>query len=224
MIVIDIEQGSDEWHEERFRSITGTRLESALGAKFDKRSNKWVFGDKSKQNTLLLELVSELQSEIEIDDFTSYEMERGHTLEPITISLASKDLGVSFSRCGMLKSDTHKAFKFSPDAVCYGINGFIVGGCEAKAESGKTHVGYLLDDKVPNKHFWQCLCPMVMDDCVEWWAFASYDDRNHVKPLFVKVLERKDYEDLIQQAREELHNFMNLVRETVSKVGGYYNA
>lgn len=223
MKIINIDQGSDEWHEERHRCITGTKMQSAIGAKYSKAKNQWTLGDKKVQRTLLLELVSEFQSILEIDDFSNEAMKRGNDLEPISVIKASEKLGVKFETCGMLQSDKHEMFKFSPDSICK-HDGLIIGGYETKSKAGKKHIEYLEDDIVPHEHLWQCLCPMIMDDCVEWWVFGHYDDRNQVNDLFTKTIYRSEYTELIEQARILLDEFIKEVMETVERRGGIYHA
>ncbi len=249
---ITTEQGSDDWHVEKFRCVTGTRFESAIGACFSNASGNWSMGgkvwefiegklvditdsitekkqasllaaSKSKQETLLLELVSEHQSELEIDDYCSETMERGNDLEPVSTTKASERHKVNFEVCGMLQHDTIDEFKFSPDAICRDKNGVIVGGYETKSKAGKKHIEYQIANEVPKEHLLQCLCPMVMDDCVKWWIFGHYDDRNHVNDLFTVGIKRGDYEEFIQIAREVLSEFFKEVNETVKKMGGIYN-
>lgn len=223
MKIINIEQGSDQWHVERHGCVTGTKIQSAIGASYSKAKGEWTLGKKSIQETLLMEIVSDLQSELEIDDFCSEAMERGNGLEPLSVKEASKRLGVEFVECGMLQSDTLPSFKFSPDAVCYDKSGVIVGGYETKSKAGKKHIEYMLNNEVPPEHLWQCLCPMIMDDSIKWWAFGHYDDRNHVNNLFLKGIKRKDYEDLINEARALLIDFFAEVDATLEKLGGAYS-
>ena len=64
---------------------------------------------------------------------------------------------------------------------------------------------------------------MIMDDCVKWWSFGHYDDRNHINNLFLKGIKRKDYEYLITQARTLLIEFFAELDATVEKMGGAYN-
>lgn len=245
MIELQIKQSSDEWHEHRFRCVTGTKLESAIGASYSNAKNEWVMngktwvfdGDKlvvdeskklkpicrKKQNTLLLELVAEHQSILEIDDYCSADMERGNDLEPLSVDAASKKHGVKFETCGMLQSDTYSNFKFSPDAVFKDKNGVVVGGYETKSKAGKKHIEYMIDGVLPSEHLMQCLCPMIMDDCVKWWLFGHYDDRNMIDPLFTVGIKRENYEDFINDARIQLEWFLGEVSETVKKLGGEYN-
>ena len=171
----------------------------------------------------MLELASDRQSELEIDDYCSADMQRGNDLEPLSVAAASERLGVEFKQCGMLQSNTLSRFKFSPDAIVLDKNGVVIGGYETKSKAGKKHIEYTLNDEVPPEHLWQCLCPMIMDDCVKWWAFGHYDDRNHVNNLFIKGIKRKDYEELIQEARVLLVQFFKDLDVMVESLGGDYN-
>lgn len=245
MKIIDIPQGSDEWHVERSRSVTGTRFESALGACYSVAKAQWQMGGKTwefegsklvcvsegkqtkasrdKQNTLMLDLVSEFQSELEIDDYCSETMDRGSNLEPMSIKGASERHKVNLITCGMLHSDNIPEFKFSPDAICLDKNNVVIGGYETKSKAGKKHIEYIIANVVPHEHLLQCVCPMVMDDCVKWWIFGHYDDRNHINNLFTTGIKRDDYEDFIAVARVVLAEFIKEVNETVEKMGGVYH-
>ena len=223
MRTIDIEQGSDQWHVERWGSVGGTRLQSAIGAKYSKAKKKWTLGDKGVQKTLMLEMVSECQSEVEIDDYCSEAMERGNELEPISVGVAEKRMNVKLRTCGMFQSVEMPRIKYSPDASCVGRSGIVRGGYETKSKAGKKHIEYRIDNCVPSEHLWQCLTPMIISDSVKWWAFGHYDDRNHVDPLFLTLAIRNDYEELIQEARELLKNFFIDLEDMVQELGGHYN-
>jgi len=245
MKILDLKQGDDIWHEHRWGCVTGTRIESAVGACFSAAKGQWVLGgntwefdgdklvcvkegkqtkaSRSKQETLLLELVSERQSSLEIDDYCSADMERGNDLEPFSGEAASDRHGIKLLTCGMLQSDTLPAFKYSPDFVCFNGEGNIVGGYETKSKAGKKHIEYLMADEVPSEHLLQCLCPMIMDDCVKWWIFGHFDDRNQINNLFTKGIKRENYEDFIQEARAILITFLSEVDATVEKLGGQYH-
>lgn len=222
MKILDIKQGEDQWHIERHGCVTGTKIQQAIGAKYSKAKG-WTLGNADIQKTLMLELASDIQSEIEIDDYCSADMQRGNDLEPLSVLAASERLGVEFKPCGMLQSDTMPRFKFSPDAIYLDKSGVVVGGYETKSKSGKKHIEYIVADEVPAEHLWQCLCPMIMDDSVKWWVFGHYDDRNHVNNLFTKGIKRADYEEQIQEARGILIQFFKDLDLMVENLGGVYN-
>lgn len=209
---INVEQGSIEWHEQRFGCVTGTRIQNAVGAKWDARNKKWKLGDKKIQQTLMFELLSERMSENEVNDFTSQAMERGNELEPFAIKAASESMTLDYQTCGMLGCDYSEHFKFSPDAI-FEKNEVVIGGLETKCPSGKKHIEYILNDEIPREYFWQVMGAMILDDDVEWWDFCSYDDRNYERPIFMIRADRSDYAELITEARKELLNFLNDVEE-----------
>lgn len=245
MKILELKQGSDVWHEHRWACVTGTRMESAVGASYSNATKAWTMGgktwimdgdklvvdeskkvkaiDRKKQNTLLLELVSERQSELEINDYCSADMERGNDLELDSIAAASIRHKIDLSIIGMLQSDTLPAFKYSPDCVCFDKKGNVVGGYETKSKAGKKHIEYIVANEVPSEHLLQCLCPMIMDDCVKWWIFGHFDDRNQINNLFTKGIKRENYEDFILEARTLLVAFLSEVDATVEKLGGEYH-
>jgi|GEM_PF-1469682 len=188
------------------------------------KQGKQIKKSRDKQITLMQELVSDRQSELEISDYCSAEMERGNELEGPAIEAVSKRHKVKFDKCGMLISESIPNFKFSPDAISLGSNGeVVVGGAETKSKMGRKHIQYQVEKAVPPEHLLQCLCPMVMSDTVKWWIFSHYDDRNKVNDLFTVGIKRADYEDFIQVARKVLIEFLNEVNEMVEQMGGAYN-
>lgn len=212
MKIINVEQGTIEWHEHRFGSVTGTRLQQALGAKWDARAKKWKLGDSKIQSTIMYELISERMSENEIVELNSPAVVRGNELEPFAVKAASETLGLQFDVCGMLASDTLEFYKVSPDAV-HEENGKVVGGLETKCPSGKRHIEYLLNDCVPREYFFQVMSPMILSDQVKWWQFCSYDDRNYERPVFTVNTKREDHEKFIGECRAVLVKFLDMVQE-----------
>ena len=209
---LDVEQGSIEWHEQRFGSVTGTRIQNAVGAKWDARKGEWKLGDDKIKKTLMYELISERMSENEIADLNTKAVERGNELEPFAIKSASKERDIEFQECGMLLCDWSDFFKFSPDAINE-VDGVVIGGLETKCPNGKKHIEYLLNDEVPREYFWQVIGPFILSDEVQWWDFASYDDRNYDRDLFIIRVNREDVEELVSKARNEIKSFLDMVNE-----------
>ena len=205
------EMGGKTWEFE------GSKLVCIKDGKQSKKS-------RDKQITLLYEIVSDRQSEVEINDYQTAEMERGTELEPVSVELAGKKHNVAFILCGMLVSDTLPMFKFSPDAIVLDKNNAVVGGYETKSKMGKKHIQYQVDNVVPPEHLMQCLCPMAMDDSVKYWIFGHYDDRNKVNELFTTGIKKDNYNDFIQVARKVLTEFLNEADKLAQKMGGAYNA
>ena len=212
MIELELEQGSLEWHMERAGRVTGTSLQSAIGAKYSKPKNLWTLGDSKVQKTLSYELIAERMTEVQIVELNTQAVERGRELEPFAIKAASKLKNINFEECGMLISELHKEFGFSPDAVYKNTDGVIVGGLETKCPSSKKHIEYFISGVIPSEYYWQVLSPFICSDDVLWWDFASYDDRNYECPLFCIRVNRSDVEDHIIQARIILTEYLKEVR------------
>lgn len=174
------------------------------------------------QETLMLEMISENRSILEINDYQSAEMARGHEMEPLSIAAAAKRLNVEFATVGMLQSDIHPLFKFSPDAVHFDEDGVVTGGFETKSKAGKKHIEYIKLNELPKEHFWQCICPMVMSKKVTWWMFAHYDDRDMIDPLFLTGIKRADYAELIDLCEGVILRFLNELERRTIELGGYY--
>ena len=217
MIILDVEQGSDEWHFERFGCVTGTRIQSAIGAKWISKKEYWSIGDNKIQKTLMYELISERMSNNDIDNYKSRDMQRGNDLEPFAIKAASEKRDCEFCECGMLSSENIIGFKYSPDAVHY-EKGAIIGGCETKCPNGKKHIEYMIKNEIPKEYFWQVMGPFIMSDDIKWWDFASYDDRNFQRELFLLRVYACDHKDIIESARSELVRFLDLVDKTHKKL------
>lgn len=193
---VNFEQGSLEWHRMRAGMVTGTSLKQAL-------SKNW--------RTLMYELIAERMTEPEIDEFYSKSVERGKSMEPIALKKCIESKGIPYEPTGMLLSDEIEMFGISPDAIVRDGD-TICGGLEIKCPSSKKHVEYLLKNKVPTEYFYQVLSPFVVSDDIQWWDFASYDDRNYERPLFHIRTEREDIKVEIAEARKKLFEFMSKVK------------
>lgn len=211
MIELDLEQGSLEWHQERAGRVTGTSLKSALGAKFTKAKG-WTLGDVKVQTTLSYELIAERMTEVQIVELNTAAVERGRELEPYAIKSAAKFSGENYEECGMLISSDMQEFGFSPDSVVK-KDGEIIGGLETKCPSSKKHIEYLINNTLPTEYYWQVMSPFLCSDLIQWWDFASFDDRNYEKPLFYMRINRKDLEKEIEEAKKILKVFLSTVRE-----------
>ena len=214
MIELEIEQGSLEWHQERAGRVTGTSLQSAIGAKYSNPKKLWTIGDKKLQETLSYSIISERMTEVQIVELNTPAVERGRELEPFAIKAVSKLKETEFLECGMLISEDLPEFGFSPDAVHKNDKGVIVGGLETKCPSSKKHIEYLIKKQVPSEYYWQVLSPFICSEDVLWWDFASYDDRNYECPLFCIRVHRVDVIEHVEKAKETLKEYLKQVRVT----------
>lgn len=196
---IDIEQGSYEWHCERQGKVTGTTLKSALGT-------------PKVQATLMYKLIAERMTEPQIDDLNTTAIARGREIEPIARNAIIRKTGIDFIETGMLANDDIPGFALSPDAI-FEEAGEVVGGLEIKCPDSKKHIEYIANNVLPKEYVDQVKAPFLLSDKIQWWYFASFDDRNYELPIFLLKITR-DYFKEIPSERTKLKTFIKRVNDT----------
>ena len=199
MYKLDIEQKSFEWLKARAGNVTGTSLSSALGT-------------PAVQKTLMYSLIADRMTEVQMNDLSSPAIDRGNELEPFAIKATSAEIAIDFEETGLLLDDKYPRFSISPDGIFEDDKGVIVGGIETKCPNSKKHVEYLMKDEIPKEYLNQVKAPFIMSDDITFWVFASFDDRNYERPLFVKTVTRGDFDD-IDECRVKLLKFLDVVNE-----------
>lgn len=203
MKILNLEQGSMEWLKFKAGKVSGTSLKSAVGT-------------PAVRETLLNRLIAERMTETVNDELNTEAVLRGKELEPVALRAVIKHVGTQFDTVGMIAPDDIASYAVSPDAV-YFHDKIIIGGLEIKCPNSKKHVEYLRKGVVPKEYLHQVIAPFLCDESVKWWDFASFDDRNYERPLFIVRTYRTDIQDKITLFREELIKFLSRVDEE------YYN-
>lgn len=198
MYKVDMEQKSLDWFRARHGNVTGTSLSSALGT-------------PAVQKTLMYSLIAERMTEVQINDVRTPAINRGNEFEPFAIRATENETDMQFIKTGLLLNDTYPRFLISPDGIVEN-NGVVVGGIETKCPNSKKHVEYLMKGEIPKEYLYQVKAPFIMSDDVNYWVFASFDDRNYERPLFVKTVTRDDFDD-IDKCRAKLLKFLDVVNE-----------
>ena len=198
MYKLDIEQKSFEWLKARAGNVTGTSLSSALGT-------------PAVLKTLMYSLIADRMTEVQMNDLSTPAIDRGNELEPFAIRATQDETGIQFIETGLLLDDKYPRFSISPDGIVE-EDGVIVGGIETKCPNSKKHVEYLMKNEIPKEYLHQVKAPFIMSDDVKYWVFASFDDRNYERPLFVKTVTRDDFDD-IDECRAKLLKFLDVVNE-----------
>lgn len=201
---IDMQQGSLEWHQARWGNVTGTSLKS-------------VYGTQSVQDTLMFDLIAQRMTEPQIAEIDTPAVVRGQELEGVARQKVIEKTGLDFTETGLLVNDTISSFSISPDGI-YEDDGVIKGGLEIKCPSSKKHVEYIIKNEIPRAYLYQVLAPFVMSDEIEFWTFASYDDRNYERPLFLKKMLREECENYLEEYRKNLREFLDKVEEKYLEV------
>lgn len=201
MRVLELEQGTQEWLEARQGVITGTRLKQVLGTAF---------------KTLLYELLAESLAPAK-EKITNEAMERGSLLESDAITLYEAQNGKLTTQIGFILHDDYDWLGISPDALVKKGKKF-VGGVEVKCPDTKTHIKYLVEDKIPAEYRAQVMHYFLVTD-IEWLDFVSYDPRIDLPEmqLFVKRVTRKELEDELDVAMGKLLEFREKWESLINK-------
>lgn len=172
MKIIECQQGSVAWWEARRGIPTASCFDRILTPK----TMQYASGAK----TYICELIAELHQLGPVEGSNGYAspaMKNGIDTEPEARRWFEMEQGVDVQRVGFITTDDGR-FGCSPDAL--------VGedaGLELKCPTGKIHVAWLLEGRVPDEHRAQVHGCMLVTGRPFWW-FLSYCPG--LPPLLVK--------------------------------------
>lgn len=165
MRVIECEQGSAEWLQERVGRITASRICEAM-SRFAKKD-----GETMERKNYKTDMIVERLTGRSTENFVSPEMVWGRDNEELARSAYECEKNVLTRQVGFILHPTMDFAGASPDSLLDG------GGLEIKCPKTATHIKWMLNSAdVPEEHQDQCLWNMA---CAEapWWDFMSFDPR-----------------------------------------------
>lgn len=195
MEVINVKQGTPEWHKLRLAKITGTRLKSVMG------------GEQARA-TLIYELIAEELTEEAEKLFVNEAMKWGVEHEDIAIWVYEQTHGVKTEEVGFCLSEEFDFIGLSPDRLIKKGKKYVK-GVEVKAPTSKTVVKYMVDKRIPPEYKWQVVHYFLVCDDLKFLDFLVFDPRikeNDLKLTTISVT-RKDMQDDIDGAKERLKEF-----------------
>jgi putative phage-type endonuclease len=201
MVEVNVEQRTPEWIEYRLGKITGTRLKEVL---------------KSDNLPLVYEMIAEVVSK-QIEEIpVNRAMQRGVDLEPIVRQLYQEKYSEIIEEVGFCLSDENDYLALSPDGFTLDRKGAI----EIKCPSTKTHVKYILDDKIPTEYLPQVCMYFIVNTELEWLDFITYDDRFTDLPMYVIHIKREELSDKIFEFKTKIDKFTEKFEKYYSKLSG----
>lgn len=198
-----MEQHSEDWFKARVGKVTASRIVDVMA--------KTKTGYSASRHNYLAQLVAERMTGQRQDSFSNAAMQWGTDTEPMARATYEIDLQTFVAETGFHDHPSIAWTGASPDGLI-GKSGLI----EIKCPNTATHIDYLLNQQVPQKYLYQMMWQM---DCTsrEWCDFVSYDPRMPEKhQMLVRRIKRDD--SLIQEVRDEVLGFLNLVQATVDKL------
>lgn len=207
MKILDLVQGSMEWHAQRRCRITGTKLDDVMGTLYVRA-------------VLAAELIAEEATEQSKIMRPTEEMERGSAEEEFAIKLFEKQTGKKVVRGGMWLSDEYSFLAHSPDGSLVDTDGKIREAIEVKNPDSKKAIYYkmanMIDPKeigltpakipflgIPPEYKWQVVNGFIVNRELEIMHFIVHDARfieDNAK-LYVVTLNREN--EILQEAIKE---------------------
>lgn len=157
-MIVELVQGSPEWHRFRAGKITASAFADVMT------------GGKGKtRRSYMMRLIAERLTGKPQESFTSREMQWGIDCEPQARALYEFVTGNEVRQVGMVMRSEWVGC--SPDGLV-GDDG----GIEIKCPNTSTHIGYCIANELPDDYRWQVQgCLWVTGRA--WWDFVSFDPR-----------------------------------------------
>jgi len=182
MIIINVEQGTEAWHEARLGRVTASKFATAMSG-----MNTKGFND------LVQELAAEIVSQEIEESYSNAIMERGIELEPFAANEYENITGIKPEVIGFCIPDEdnplHEWIGISPDRFIEND-----GLLEIKCPLRKTHWNYIKENRLPNEYKWQVQGQLFVTG-KKYCDFMSYYP--NLKPFIIRVYpDKKMHEEL----------------------------
>lgn len=202
MIIWNLEQKSEAWHEARCGRVTGTRFKSLV-------SGETTQTYKDLVTNMACEIITRKQEET----YTSADMERGVELEPVARRLYSEITGIDVKEIGFISPDENTPYAewigISPDGVLPDM-----GLLEIKCPKARTHMEYIEADRLPAEYRYQVQGQLFVTG-FEYCDFMSYaeDMKPFIKRIYPDIELFKEFEKrldkLIVDVKDKLTIYNN---------------
>lgn len=197
MVIVECEQQSKEWFD--------TKVGIPSAASFDQIITTKGEPSKSRQK-YMYQLSGEIILGNKVETYTNAAMQRGNELEPEARQAFEFIHDVQVRKVGFVFYDEQKKYGCSPDGLMTDT------GLEMKCPLLHTHIGYLLDNKLPTDYFQQVQGGMFITG-FKYWYFMSYYPG--LPPLILTI--NRD-EKFIDKLKAELDSFCLELSTVVEKL------
>ena len=197
MIILDCKQLDETWWKAKCGLPSAGSFDQIVTSK----------GEPSKQKQkYLYQLAGELVSGIKPESYTNQAMLRGIEMESEARKYFEFVNDVEVNQVGLVYYDEQKQFSCSPDGLLEDA------GLEIKCPLIHTHVGYLLENKLPTDYFQQVQGSMFVTG-FNFWNFLSYYPG--LPSLMIQV--ERD-EKFIEKLKAEISKFCFELAEITTKL------
>ena len=192
------EQHSDEWYSIRLGKVTASKFSVAIGKPGVTRTK------------YMRKLIGEAGSCQREESYSNSSMEWGTETEPEARNYYQSVNDCIVTEVGFIEHSEY--IGVSPDGLI-GEDGLL----EIKCPNTSTHVGYILDDKLPAVYRAQVQGQLWCSGR-KWLDFVSYDPRYAPRPYWCKRVERD--EQYIAELEIKLGKFVAEMKTVMDKITG----
>ncbi len=191
LIILDCEQGSEQWHKARLGIPTASQF---------KRIITTAGKPSSSVTDYLAELITETITGEPKSIPTNEHIERGNDLEPVARDAYEFETDSKVIEVGGVFLDESKTIMASPDGLIKGQKK----GLEIKCPKMETHIKYCLGGILPTEYKLQVMGNLWVSN-YETWDFVSYCPEYTPQPLFLITVQRD--ETLIKAMDKQIRAF-----------------
>ena len=184
-----MDQRSDEWYAVRLGKVTASAF-----------SNATAGGAGKTRTTLMRKLIAERMTDLPEESYSNGAMDWGTETEE-----QARDYYAQINDCIVKEVgfvELNEDIGASPDGLI-GENGLI----EIKCPNSSTHIGYILDNKLPSSYVKQVQGQMWVTGR-KWTDFVSYDPRVSKRPYWCIRVSRD--EKVIAELDVKLNAFIGI--------------
>lgn len=195
MIIHEVQQGTDEWHELRIGRFGSTDAQ-AVG------SNGKGLSTKCYEKAIEIITGKKMNSE-----YTNKHIERGIELEPVARQLYELETGNLVKQVGYIELDEHTGG--SPDGLV-GKDGLIEIKCPSSVNFLKEMLG---DTKMKSAYNWQMQHLMYLTDR-KWCDYVIFNEELDK----IKITRIARDEDMIEKIKEGLEAGKKQIKQIIEKI------
>lgn len=206
--MIDIVQGSDQWHALRLGKITASRIADVMAT--------IKTGEAATRADYRMQLVCERLNGKREESYTNQYMANGIEMEPFARAWYEVERNVFVRQVSFYEHPVLAFCGASPDGVVE--NDPELGLIEIKCPKATTHAKTMLEDKVPTKYIPQMQFQMACSGA-KWVDFVSYCPEFPLDlQLFIKRVIRDD--EYIKEVESKVVEFNDEVEMTIQRLKG----
>mgnify|MGYP003633036107 FL=1 len=202
MIILDHEQGSDEWFAARLGRPSASMFNKLITSTGKPSTSASKYID---------ELVDERLNGVRAPVYVNEHMERGTRLEPEAREYYEFLTDQQVTEYGFILDDSEE-FGCSPDGLIKDSDGNFEGGLEVKCPANM--VGYHRDNKSFVTKYKQQVMGCMMITGAKWWDLMAYSDK---KPHHLIIRVERD-EEYIEKLAAEIDKAVTIIINETEKL------